>query len=169
MPESHRTMGPIAYSPGSSFIACPGDDGYPDTWEVPQTPHHSSTFLLDFPATAVTMNPTAGITESDTFWGTSGNAPGMSAQHAQPQGLPVRNTQSRTRVFFSRILRLRWLSARGEESGEIATRCGNPVAAAPGVGARSRHVSATRDPTTLNITRGTDESVIPGCSLCCMG
>ncbi|KAI6136061.1 hypothetical protein F5141DRAFT_1072068 [Pisolithus sp. B1] len=41
--ESHRMM---AHSLGSSFIICPGDDGSPDTWQVPRTPHHSSTFFM---------------------------------------------------------------------------------------------------------------------------
>ncbi|KAI5998220.1 WD40-repeat-containing domain protein [Pisolithus albus] len=49
MPESYRTMGPIGYSPGSSFIVFPSDDGSPDTWQVPQTPHDSAIYVLDQP------------------------------------------------------------------------------------------------------------------------
>ncbi|KAI6104547.1 WD40-repeat-containing domain protein [Pisolithus croceorrhizus] len=130
MPESHRTMGPIAYSPGSSFIVFPNDNGSPDTWQVPQTSHHDSTFLLDLPATTVSMHHTAGVMESDAFGGTSADIPAMSAQRAQHQGPPVRNTQSKIKAFFSRILRR--LSAHRKESGEVATRCEHPVAVAPG-------------------------------------
>ncbi|KAI6104549.1 hypothetical protein EDD16DRAFT_266350 [Pisolithus croceorrhizus] len=123
MLQSHRTMGPITYSPGGSFIVCPGDGGFPDTWQVPQVPRDPSAMLLGLPAAAAPMHPTARVTESDAFWGTSGDIPAMSAQHAQPQSPPPRNMQSGIRAFFSGILR--WLSARGKESGEIVTRCEN--------------------------------------------
>ncbi|KAI6136057.1 WD40-repeat-containing domain protein [Pisolithus sp. B1] len=177
MSQSHRTMGPITYSPGGSFIVCPGDDGFPDTWQVSQVSTdenvvllfaHSavemsrdpSTFLLDLPAAAAPMHPTARVTESDAFWGTPGDIPAMSAQHVQPQSPPPRNMQSKVSEFFSGILR--WLSARGKESGEMVTRCENPVAVAPGT---------HNGPAALNIaSRHTStESVVPGCSPCCRG
>ncbi|KAI6031152.1 WD40-repeat-containing domain protein [Pisolithus microcarpus] len=129
MSENHHTMGPITYTPGGSFIVCPSDDGSPDTWQVPQTPHHPSTFLLDLPVTTVSMHCPAGVTESDALGGTSGDIPATSGQHAQPEGPPGRNTRSKTKLIFSRIMRL--LPTRRKKSGEITARCENPVAVAP--------------------------------------
>ncbi|KAI6101511.1 WD40-repeat-containing domain protein [Pisolithus croceorrhizus] len=123
MSQSHRTMGPITYSPGGSLIVCPGDDGFPDTWQVPQMLRDPSTFLLDLPAAAAPTHPTARVTESDALGGTSGDIPAMSAQHAQPQSSLPRNMQSKIRTFFSGVLL--WLSACGKGSGEIVTRCDN--------------------------------------------
>ncbi|KAI5982607.1 hypothetical protein EDC04DRAFT_2842083 [Pisolithus marmoratus] len=169
MSESHRTMGPITYSPSSNFIVCPGDDGSPDIWDVPQK----------MPATAASMHYTAGATESDAFWSISGDpqAPVMSTQHAQhprkpdsPLGL---NTSCKAKGFFSRILER--LSVRGRESGAIPpTECGNLANVAPETRRgmpRSRRTTATQHPRTPGITNDVSDesevSVVPGCSLCC--
>ncbi|KAI6031008.1 hypothetical protein EDC04DRAFT_2710170 [Pisolithus marmoratus] len=164
MPESHRTMGPITYSPGGSFIVCPGDDGSLDVWEVPQTPHHSSRSLLDLPANVVSTHRTVGATESDAFWGASGDLPVTNTQDAQrprkPEDSPGRNTPSNTRGFFSRIVQR--LSVRGNES---TVKCKNPVVVAPGT--HGRMPQSTHAPTTPS-RRSSGGSVIPGRSLCCM-
>ncbi|KAI5998225.1 WD40-repeat-containing domain protein [Pisolithus albus] len=142
--ESHRTMGPITYTPGGSFIVCPSDDGSPDTWQVPQTPRHPSTFLLDLPATTVSMHCTTGVTESDAFGGTSGDVPATSGERAQPEGPPGRNTRSRIRLFFSRILRR--LPTLRKKPGETNTGCENPVA----VTSETRRGEPNRDTSQLH-------------------
>ncbi|KAI5994964.1 hypothetical protein EDC04DRAFT_2803402 [Pisolithus marmoratus] len=169
MPESRRTMGPITYSPDGSFIVCPGDDGSPDVWEVPQ-----------LPANAVSTHRAVGATESDAFGGTSADLPVTNTQNAQhlrkPEGHPGQNTPSNTSGFFSRILQR--LSVRGEES---AVKCKNPIVVAPGThrGAlQSTHVTTTlRNPDMTDganyesgvpSPRASVESVIPSRALCCM-
>ncbi|KAI6101502.1 WD40-repeat-containing domain protein [Pisolithus croceorrhizus] len=154
MPGSHRTMGPIAYSPGGSFIVFPNDDGSPDTWQVPQMPHHSSTYLLDLPVTAVPMHHTPGVGGSDGFWGVSGDAPATDAQHAQLQGASTRNTKSKTGVLIPRVLRR--LPIRRKAPEAIATaKYKNPVVVAP-TGTRtgmrqSRYVTATEHLNTMDM------------------
>ncbi|KAI6136050.1 WD40-repeat-containing domain protein [Pisolithus sp. B1] len=122
MLESHRTNGPIAYSPGSSFIVFPSDNGSPDTWQVPETSHHDSTFLLDLPATAISTHPAAGAAESNAFWGVSSDFPAANTQRTRrprgPEGTPRRNTPLKTRGFFLRTLRR--VFVRGGESSAIA-------------------------------------------------
>ncbi|KAI6031028.1 hypothetical protein EDC04DRAFT_2710414 [Pisolithus marmoratus] len=180
MPESHRTMGPMTYSPSSNFIVCPGDDGSPDTWDVPQAPY-DSTFIVNMPATAASTHHTAGATESNVFRSLSGDpqAPVMSTHHAQhlrkPDSPPVLNTPSKTKGFFFRILQR--LSARGRESGEIpTTECGIPANVAPETRRgmpRSRRTTATQHPRPPEIIDGVSDesevSVVPGCSLCRRG
>ncbi|KAI6097276.1 WD40-repeat-containing domain protein [Pisolithus croceorrhizus] len=135
MSEGCHTMGPIAYSPSSSFIVFPGDDGSPDVLEVPQTPHLSSTFLLNLPTTAVFMHHAAGATETEPLCGVSGDVPTANTQHAELSGEPGRPPG---RKIFSRIIgffspALRRLSIREEESGANAPATyENPAAVAPG-------------------------------------
>ncbi|KAI6124233.1 hypothetical protein EV401DRAFT_1942915, partial [Pisolithus croceorrhizus] len=114
------------------------------------------------------MHHTAGVMESDAFGGTSADIPAMSAQRAQHQGPPVRNTQSKIKAFFSRILRR--LSAHRKESGEVATRCEHPVAVAPGTrrGSGALDVASGVNEESDVLSRRTSiESAVPGCSPCC--
>lgn len=184
MSESYTTRGPITYSPGGRFIICPGDDGSPDIWEVPEMPDHSSTFLLDLPAAGVSMRHTTGAAESDTFWGVSGDVPVTNTHQVQRprelEGPPGQNTPSRTKRLFTKALQR--LSARGKESEGIAmAKYKNPVVVAPGT-RRSvpprRHVSVTQDFRTSGIPdsvsdesevtprRTSNESMVPGCLPC---
>ncbi|KAI6120993.1 hypothetical protein EDD16DRAFT_1574243 [Pisolithus croceorrhizus] len=183
MSEGCHTVGPIAYSPSSSFIVFPGDDGSPDVLEVPQTPHRPSAFLLNLPTTAVSMHRAAGTTEADTPCGVSGDVPTANIQHAELSREPERPAG---RKIFSRIIgffspALRRLSIREEESGANAPATyENPAAVAPETCRampQQRHVIARQHPRTIGgvdesgfpSRRTSVESVVPGCSLFRMG
>lgn len=185
--ETYRTGGPITYSPGGTFIVCPGDDGFPDIWTVPQTPHYSSTSALDLPATAVFMHRATRAAESDTFWIVSGDDPVTNTLHSQrprkPGGPSGRNIASRPRALFSKTLQR--LFAREKESDVIApAKYKNPVVVASGTRRgmpQTRQATDMLDSRSLDILDGvSDESEVPpglmsaeprilGCSMCRIG
>lgn len=187
MTETHRTGGPITYSPGGTFIVCPGSDGFPDTWTVPQTPCYSSTSVLDLPATAVSMHRTTGAAESDTFWIVSGDNPVTNTPHLQrpkkPGDPPGQNIASRPKAFVSKALQR--LFSREKESNVIAlAKYKNPVVVASGTRRgvpQTGQVTDMLDSRSLDILDGvSDESEVPpgfmsteprvlGCSMCRIG
>ncbi|KAI6031136.1 hypothetical protein PISMIDRAFT_442276 [Pisolithus microcarpus 441] len=160
MSESHRTVGPIAYSPGSSFIVFPSDDGSPDTWQVPQTPHDSSIYVLDLPATTAHI---PGVTGSNDFLGVSGDPPVTSTQRAQrarkSEGPPGQKTPFKLKGLFSRALPK--ITVRRKTSEAVATaKYKNPVVVAAGSRretSRSRYETAAQHLSTQDFTDGISE------------
>lgn len=180
MPESYRTMGPIGYSPGSSFIVFPSDDGFPDTWQVPQTPHDSAIYVLDLPATTAHI---PGVTGSDDFLGVSGDPSVTSTRRTQlakkSESSPGQNTPSKLRGLFSRALPK--ITVRRKRSEAVATaKYKNPVVVADvtrrGMSRTTQHVSTSdimdgiseESDSEVPPQRTSIESNDPGCLSCHM-